>query len=162
MIVINASPAIHLHAVLPGGLARLAQLYGEVIMPQEVFSELQAGGTKDNTAADLLITHGIAIRNRPVRLSGWLQNELDLGEAAVIQTAMDEGGATVILDDRKGRRVARRMGLPVTGTLGILLQAKKAGHLPNVDLAISKLVHRGMWIDEDLRRSVLKAAGEAS
>lgn len=49
MTVINTSPAIHLHAVLPGGLGSLAGLIGEVIVPWEVGQELAAGHAKDAT-----------------------------------------------------------------------------------------------------------------
>lgn len=49
MTVINTSPAIHLHAVLPGGLGSLAGLIGEVIVPWEVGQELAAVHAKDAT-----------------------------------------------------------------------------------------------------------------
>lgn len=92
MTVINTSPAVHLHAALPGGLGSLPGLIGEVIV-----------------------------------------------EAAVIQTALDEAHDAVILDDLKARRIAQTLGLQVTGTLGILLQAKQTGLLPSVRAAISTL-----------------------
>jgi predicted nucleic acid-binding protein len=62
----------------------------------------------------------------------WLTGTLDLGEATVIQTALQDGVVTVVLDDRKARRVARLAGLEVTGSLGVLVQAKRGrdGCLP--------------------------------
>lgn len=54
MTVINTSPAIHLHAVLPGGLGSLAKLIGEVIVPWEVSQELAAGHAKDATWQEIL------------------------------------------------------------------------------------------------------------
>ena len=91
-----------------------------------------------------------------------LRAQLDAGEAAVIQTALDEGIATVILDERKARRIALAMGLSVTGTLGILAQAKLSGHLPSVRDAIQTLQQRGIWLDETVVAKVLSLAGESS
>jgi predicted nucleic acid-binding protein len=54
------------------------------------------------------------------------------------------------------------MGLAVTGTLGILVQAKLAGHLPSVRDAMQTLKQRGIWLDEALFARVLLLAGEAS
>ena len=100
------------------------------------------------------------VRYHPVQPDRWLLTEIDLGEAAVIQTALDEGIDTVILDDLKARRIARRLGLEVTGTLGILIQAKLAGQLPSVRDAIHKLIARGMWLDSLVIDAALRTAGE--
>ncbi len=161
MTVINTSPAIHLNAVLPGGLGLLTQVVGDVVMPQEVLQELAAGIAFDDTVLHAQSTQGLIIRQSPVKLAIWLENEIDLGEAAVIQTAFDEGIDTVILDDLKARRIARRVGLAVTGTLGILLQAKASGHLPSVSNVIRTLQQRGMWLDEKVIASALQTAGES-
>ncbi|MFO1485290.1 MAG: DUF3368 domain-containing protein [Verrucomicrobiaceae bacterium] len=161
MTVINTSPAIHLHAVLPGGLGLLTQLIGDVIMPQEVMQELTAGIARDDTGIQAQTTPGLIVRQVPVQLDAWLKTEMDLGEASVIQTALDEGIGTVILDDLKARRIARRLGLAVTGTLGILIQAKVAGRLPSVSDAINDLQQRGMWLDDKVIAAALQAAGES-
>jgi hypothetical protein len=62
MTVINTSPAIHLHAVLPGGLGSLAGLIGEVIVPWEVGQELAAGHAKDATWQEVQSLPGIRHR----------------------------------------------------------------------------------------------------
>lgn len=85
-----------------------------------------------------------------------------MGEAAVIQTALNEGHDSVILDDLKARRVASNLGLSVTGTLGILLQAKHAGLLPSVSAAIATLEQRGIWIAPALRAKAVRLAGESA
>jgi uncharacterized protein len=90
----------------------------------------------------------------------WLREELDTGEAAVIQTALEHGECSVVFDDLKARRIARRGGLSVTGTVGVLLVAKHNGVLDNITEALANLAARGMWISDDLRRAALLAAGE--
>lgn len=161
MTVINTSPAIHLQAVLPGGLELLPRLVGSVIMPFEVAQELAAGVALDDTLLNARSTPGLLIRQSAVSVASWLKGELDLGEAAVIQTALDEGIGIVILDDLKARRIARLCGLAVTGTLGILLQAKAAGHLHSVRGAIQKLQQRGMWLNAKVIAVALQTAGES-
>jgi predicted nucleic acid-binding protein len=160
MTVINTSPAIHLHAILPRGLDSLAKLIGEVIVPWEVGQELAAGHTKDATWQGIHALHGIQHRSHGIPVHPLLAAQIDMGEAAVIQTALDEAHDAVILDDLKARRIAQTLGLQVTGTLGILLQAKQSGLLPSLSAAITTLEKRGMWIAPALVAKAIRLAGE--
>jgi hypothetical protein len=160
MTVINTSPAIHLHAVLPGGLGSLAGMIGEVIVPWEVGQELAAGHAKDATWQKIQSLPGIDHRSQRVIVHPLLSAQIDMGEAAVIQTALDEAHDAVILDDLKARRIAQTLGLQVTGTLGILLQAKQSGLLPSVRAVITILEKRGMWIAPALATRAIELAGE--
>ena len=162
MTVINTSPAIHLHAVLPGGLGSLPRLIGEVIVPWEVCQEVAAGHDKDATWVQIQALSGINLRTSPIVIPPLLQAQIDIGEAAVLQTATNERHGAVILDDLKARRIAAMLGLAVTGTLGILIQAKRAGHLPSVKAAIAILENRGMWLDPKLAAKALNLAGETA
>lgn len=160
MTVINTSPAIHLHAVLPGGLGSLPGLIGEIIVPWEVGQELAAGHAKDATWQEIRSLSGILHRSKAVAIHPLLSTQIDLGEAAVIQTVLDEAHDAVILDDLKARRIALTLGLQVTGTLGLLLQAKQTGLLPSVKAAITKLEKHGMWIAPALAAKAIKLASE--
>ena len=160
MTVINTSPAIHLHAALPGGIASLTSVIGDIIIPWEVSEELAAGLTKDTTWQEIHTHPLIIIRPAPIVVHPLLSSQIDLGEAAVIQTALDEGHLTVILDDLKARRIALTLGLSVTGTLGILLQAKAAAQLPSIRDAIAILEKRGMWLAPALIAKAISLAGE--
>ncbi len=160
MTVINPSPAIHLHAVLPGGMGSLPGLIGEVIVPWEVGQDLAAGHAKDATWQEIRSLSGIIHRSKAIAVHPLLSNQIDMGEAAVIQTALDEAHDAVILDDLKARRIAFTLGLQVTGTFGILLQAKHTGLLPSMKAAIATLEERGMWIAPALAAKAMKLAGE--
>lgn len=160
MTVINTSPAIHLHAVLPGGLGALPGLIGEVIVPWEVGQELAAGHAKDATWQEIQSLRGIVHRSKPVAIHPLLATQIDLGEAAVIQTALDEAHDAVILDDLKARRIALTLQLQVTGTLGMLLQAKQTGLLSSIKAAIQTLQRRGMWVAPALAAKAIHLAGE--
>jgi predicted nucleic acid-binding protein len=93
-------------------------------------------------------------------VSPLLAGELDLGEAAVIQLALDLPGATVVLDDLKARRVARRSSIPMTGSLGVLLHAKRRGKLDSVAQAVERIRRHGGWLANDVVERVLALAGE--
>ena len=160
MTVINTSPAIHLHAVLPGGLGVLPGVIGEIIVPLEVGQELAAGHAKDSTWREIQSLPGIHHRTEAVVIHPLISAQIDLGEAAVIQTALDDALDAVILDDLKARRVALTLGLQVTGTVGILLLAKQVGLLPSVGTAIRQLETRGMWIAPSLAARAIRLAGE--
>ncbi len=56
---------------------------------------------------------------------------LDRGEAEVLALANERSARLVIIDERKGRRYAKRLGLPLTGTVGVLLTAKHSGLIPS-------------------------------
>ena len=66
----------------------------------------------------------------------------------------------MILDDRKARSVARRAGLSVIGTLGVLLVAKRRGVLPRVDPVLAALRKARFHMSPALFREALRLAGE--
>ncbi|MBI4023587.1 MAG: DUF3368 domain-containing protein [Verrucomicrobia bacterium] len=160
MIVINSSPVINLTAAL-GGLELLGDLYGKVIVPAEVMQEIEDGADKDKAADLLRKTHCADMRTQTVLSAPWMFRGLDPGEASVIQTALQEGVKTVVLDDWKGRRVARVAGLEVIGSLGVLVQAKETGRLPSVRDAITRMKSHGAWLDGAVVEQALKLAGES-
>jgi predicted nucleic acid-binding protein len=65
-------------------------------------------------------------------------DELDSGERNAIQLAIDEDADLLLMDERAGVAVARRRGLIVTGTLGVLLQASQRG-LVDIGAALAAL-----------------------
>ena len=99
-------------------------------------------------------------RSHRVAVHPLLSAQIDMGEAAVIQTALDEAHDAVILDDLEARRIAQTLGLQVTGTLGILLQAKQTCLLPSVRASIAALEKRGIWIAPSLAARAIHLAGE--
>jgi predicted nucleic acid-binding protein len=70
----------------------------------------------------------LEIKTNLVILQPYLRNSLDLGEASVIQTALQESVHLVCIDEMVGRRIARLSGLNLTGSIGILLKAKSMGY----------------------------------
>ncbi|GHV92185.1 hypothetical protein AGMMS50268_26880 [Spirochaetia bacterium] len=68
-----------------------------------------------------------------------INNILDLGESTAIALALETQNSLLILDDGKARRFAKNIGLTMTGTLGLLITAYKAGILVDFDMVIADL-----------------------
>ena len=89
-----------------------------------------------------------------------LQVPLDDGERAAISLALEVGAQWLILDDYPARRLAVALGLPVVGTLGILIKAKQKGLLPAIRPQIKALLQANFYITPALYQHALALAGE--
>jgi len=160
-IVINTGPIIALAAAVDD-LRLLESLYQTVYVPHEVAAEIRAKGTAKFAVEQFNAARGLMILDSPVAdMPPLLRNSLDLGEASVIQYALDNDVTTVCIDEAAGRRVARLCGLELTGSVGILLRAKHEGYPVELTTAIERMKQRGIWLSERLIVSVLRQAGEA-
>jgi predicted nucleic acid-binding protein len=81
-------------------------------------------------------------------IASFLANSLDSGEAAVIQLALDKTIETVCIDEAVGRRMARLSGLSVTGSIGVLLRARREGYPFSMRDAIQRMRQRGVWLSD--------------
>lgn len=153
-IVINTGPVLALIAA-NGNLDLLSKLFKRVIVPYEVSCELLNGcndfGKREFESAGFLERQPAAIE-----IGDYLNNSLDKGEAAVIQTALNLGIKTVCIDETVGRRIARLNGLRLTGSLGIIIVAKKKNLINDVVPAINNMRKSGIWISESLVQNVLE------
>jgi predicted nucleic acid-binding protein len=68
---------------------------------------------------------------------------IDLGEASAIALAIKTENSLLIVDDRRARQFALSLGLEITGTLGVLLQAYKNGIIHDIDSIIASLRETG-------------------
>lgn len=90
-----------------------------------------------------------------------LLTDLDRGEAEVLALAQELDAGLVILDERLARRHARHLGLPLTGTLGVLLRAKQAQLVSEIHSLILAMRTGGIWLSEALVEEALVIAGES-
>lgn len=156
-IVSNTTPIISLLKI--NKLQILKDLYSEIFIPQEVFHEIEAGKTKeyytDLSKIKWIKVKGIKDQNS---LSYFL--DLDKGEAETIILATEINADLVILDETLGRYHAKHAGLKITGTLGVLLKAKKSGSIKEIKPLIYELRRKGIWLSENLIEIALKLANE--
>jgi len=83
---------------------------------------------------------------------------LHKGEAETIALAIEVKADIVILDDKKARSIAKRIGLRVIGTLGVLMLAKKKGLINDLSTEIEKLVESSFRLSQDVIIRALKEA----
>ena len=158
-IVINTSPIIALTAAM-GNLTVLQDLYSEILVPWEVSQEILVNGGSRFAAEEFRPAFWLNKINQPQRISPLLLNSLDRGEAAVIQLAQNESINTVCIDESVGRRIARLSGLKLTGSIGILIRAKREGRLHSMRDAIDKMQNQGIRLSPTVIHIAIKESGE--
>jgi hypothetical protein len=159
-VVCNTSPLQYLHQI--GQLRILPALAGSIIVPISVQAELDAGIAKGLDLPKIENLNWIQIRAPISVKAASLITDLGPGESQVLMLALETPGSIALLDDGLARRVAIARGIPIKGTLGLLLDAKRAGHIPVVKPSLDKLQDLGFRLAEPTRTAVLKLAGESS
>ena len=165
MIIVSDTSPLNGLAIV-GYLSLLQQLYGRVLIPPAVMNELRRGGEDDSRITAVLSVNWIEVRQpSSYQLIESLQTDrnLDRGESEAIALGLELGAEELLIDERLGRREAMRLGLSITGLLGILLVAKRRGFVtairPIVDCLIAEANFR---VSARLYADVLTAAGENS
>ncbi len=149
----NTTPLITLAGV--GLLDLLPLLYGSIWAPRIVLQEYQAKAPP--TEPDL--TQLSWLRVVDVTIDPTLPL-LDVGEAAAISLAQMVGARLILLDERKARRIAAQLGLPLAGTLAVLLRAKQLGYILALRPPITQMLNQGRRFHPDLLARLLAEAGE--
>lgn len=150
--VVNASPLI-----LLGKLSRLdivEALASSVAVPESVLRELSAGLSKDETGSatlDWASARRVADVPLPVSIANW---DLGPGESQVIAHCL-VGAQVAVLDDREARACALAHSLPLIGTLGIVLRAKKRGLIPAARPLADQIRVAGSFLDDELVKQAL-------
>jgi predicted nucleic acid-binding protein len=89
-----------------------------------------------------------------------IENSIDKGEASAIALALELDDSLLIIDDLKGRKLALQLGIKITGTIGIIVEAKNAGIVKAVRPLITKIKKTNFRISEELEKQILDKAGE--
>lgn len=133
-----------------GAFEILKDLYQEIVTTTEVadeFGQKLPSWIILDTVKDLQKQHMLEI-------------QVDKGEASAITLALELGADLIILDDFKARKVAQTLGLSVTGTLGIIVKAKKSGLIPSIKPILKKLQKTDFYLSKMVLKEALRLAGE--
>jgi predicted nucleic acid-binding protein len=90
-----------------------------------------------------------------------LEMQIDKGESSAIALALETPDCTIILDDYKARRIAERLGLNLTGTIGVIVKAKLRGVVPSVKPLLGSIKQTNFRLSPELESLALNAAGES-
>ena len=156
-VISNTTPIISLLKI--NQLHLLEVLYNTIIIPEAVWQEVEAG--KDKAFyTDLAALSWVDIQTVQNPAAVEYLTDLDRGEAEVIVLAREISADLVIIDETLGRQYARHFELPFTGTIGILLRAKKEGHIPAIKPLLQQLQQQGVWISNRVFHEILQLAEE--
>lgn len=155
-IAVNTGPLIALAAC--DALDVLKRLHTRVLVPTAVVDEFCRGKSDERAVTSLPAWLDVRTLRTPV--PPVLVAHLDTGEASAIALALEERVRLVAMDERRGRLMARDMGLIVTGSLGLLLRAKRLGLIEAVAPRLTAMRQNGIWLGEALVRRVLAEAQE--
>jgi predicted nucleic acid-binding protein len=156
-IISNTTPILSLLKI--DKLEILKHLYGEIIIPNAVFQEIEQGINKPYYR-NLKDIHWISIQEIKDKKTLQYFNDLDAGEAEVLILANEINANLVIIDEILGRRFAKKLSIPLTGTLGIILKAKELNYIDSVNDLVIELRNKGTWINPKLVNTVLRLANE--
>lgn len=157
LVVSDTSPLLNL--ALIERLDLLRTQFSDVTVPHRVWDELTEGEGGLEALRELRDNDFLSIVEvERSNLFVEVLQELDLGETAAICYAVEHGADLILLDERDGRRVARRHDLEVTGIIGILLRGANVGDV-DLERELEALREVGFWISDELYARALSEAG---
>ncbi|MEE8391256.1 MAG: DUF3368 domain-containing protein [Anaerolineae bacterium] len=163
LVVSDSSTLIHLAAI--DRLTLLQEFFERIVVPPAVWREVveQGGGRAGAAEVEQARQAGWIKVLAPVdtALLQLLRRDLDDGESEVIALAVERQAELVLLDESDARRIADLYGLSKTGVIGLLIRAKREGHIVSLKEELDGLLHQGgFWIEERLYNRVLDAVKE--
>jgi uncharacterized protein len=136
----------------------LDALFGTVIVPESVFHEAT---NSDKPEAESLRIY-LEDKVRQVDMSGYvyLDGFADAGETEAMLLYKEVNANKLLIDDKRGRKVAKINNISTIGSLGILIAAKQAGLIMEVAPLIAQISRSLIYLSPELIKTVLDIAGE--
>ncbi|MDR0866747.1 MAG: DUF3368 domain-containing protein [Candidatus Symbiothrix sp.] len=157
IIICDSSPIVAL-AILDQ-LDLLDQLFKEVVIPQHVFDELAVKGKLE--AARITVWAQDKIKEaQDKHLMQSFNMILDAGESEAISLYWEKEADFLLIDEKRGRKIALYNGIKVIGTLGILLLSKQKRLLASIKPLLDLLQQSNIRISDKLYKQALLLAGE--
>lgn len=129
-----------------GALELLSQLYDEILISEIVLEEF-----KESLPDSFKV---VPFKDRV--FFSILCQQLDPGEASVISLAGETSDFLMVLDDLKGRKIAAALDLNFTGTLGLIIKAKRIGLITKIEPYVEKLIAAGIRISPQVLTEIKK------
>lgn len=157
IIVADSSPLISFAIIEK--LDILPKIFPEIYIPQAVYNELITWNKPYSDSLKVFAKSRIKqVRNKKeVEI---LKNELDSGEAEAIVLALENKITEILIDEHKGRNIAKSKGLFPIGTIGVLLKLKNDKHVDLIKPLLYKLMLNNIRISKSLYNKALELAGE--
>lgn len=157
-VVCDTSPLQYLHQLRL--LHLLPSLARSIVIPPAVEEEILAGKAQGIDLPDFQTLDWLSIRHPVSRPAVPLVRDLGPGETEVLMLGLEVPDSILILDDALARRVAENLQIPFTGTLGLLLDAKRSGLISSVAPFLEQLQDLRFRLSTGARSVILRLAGE--
>lgn len=128
----------------------LKAVYPELYTTPEIIEEYQ------KTSPDWITIES----PKDKKYQAFVETQVDSGEASAIAFAIEKENALLILDDLKARKLAKRLDLKYTGTLGVINKAKALGVISKIKPLLDGLQKTDFRISENVVRDLLQRNGE--
>lgn len=162
MIIVSDTSAIGNLAIV-NHLWLLQSIYGRVLIPDVVAQELSNASRPEIQAVlSLVWIETKAIVNLAMANTLQQDQKLDLGESHAIVLALEQQADELLIDERRGRQEAAKLGIPIIGILGVLLVAKQRQLIPQVQPILDALMQQASFrVSSALYTQILLQAKEA-
>ena len=133
-----------------GELLLLQKLYEQVVTTIEVSNEYGES-----------LPEWIEIRRVGNNFRQILELQVDKAKASTLALALETENCTIILDDYRARKIAEKLKLNYTGTIGVIVKAKSKGIIPSVKPILDKILLTNFRLSDEIENQALQAAGES-
>ncbi len=148
IIISDTSTLILFHKI--GELDLLRKVYGELLVTPEISNEF------GNKLPDWIKIQPVTDK----KYQNFIESQVDLGEASAIALAKEFDETLLLLDDLKARKLATRLNLKITGTLGIIHKAKQISVIKKVKPLIDKLLETDFRISDIIIQEIFSLNNE--
>jgi len=128
----------------------LKKVYGQIFTTPDIVEEF------DEMLPEWVIVENVSDKSKQ-RI---LELQIDRGESSAIALALEMPKSTLILDDFKARKIAQQLGIPFTGTIGVIIKAKLNGIIPSIKPYLEKIKETNFRISAEIELQALKEAKE--
>jgi len=133
-----------------GALDLLHKVYGQILTTSDIAEEFGEKLPEWVIVVDVLDKYKQKI----------LELQIDKGESSAIALAIETPDSILILDDFKARKIAKQLGLIITGTIGVIVKAKLTGKIPSIIPYLDKIKVTDFRISSEIELQALKEENE--
>jgi predicted nucleic acid-binding protein len=160
MIVVSDTSCIS-NLLLIGQIDLLQKIYSKIFIPLTVYNEILMLEKSGRDLSYFKSRNWVIIeKNFTRKISLLPPKNIDAGEAEAIDLAIYIKADRILIDERKGSVLAKKLGITTIGLLGILIIAKKNHLIVSVKDLLYQLIENNFWLSNELYNTVLKSANE--
>lgn len=159
IVVSNAGPLIALSRI--NKLDVLKYLFKNIFISKGTYNEIVVKGKSKLGSKHIENAKWIKVKSIKNKSSvNVLRLDLDIGEAESIVLACELNAMLLLVDELLARNIAESLGVKISGTVGVLLKAKKMGLISKIKPNLDELRNKNVWISDDVYKKSLKMADE--